>query len=125
MLNVHNPENVNMNTIESTQVEAVRQMTNKELVLAVIQLQKDFAEMQGVLELLKTTPAQTKSDTKEMTDDDARRILSGDMKDKKHKDAASELGLTYGQVYSCRLGFTFKPIHKEMKENNIANPWVK
>jgi hypothetical protein len=51
---------------------------------------------------------------KTMTDDDARRVIHGDLKDASHKVAAEELGLSYGQVYSARKGFTFKPIHKEV-----------
>lgn len=53
---------------------------------------------------------------KEMTDEDARKVINGDLKDKSHKDAAAELGLSYGQVYSARKGFTFKPIHKEIAD---------
>lgn len=49
-----------------------------------------------------------------MTEDDARRIMLGDLKDKSHKDAAEELKLSYGQIYSARKGFTFKPIYQEM-----------
>lgn len=62
---------------------------------------------------------------REMTDDDARRILTGDLKATKHKDAAATLGLSYGQVYSCRLEFTFKHIHKEMKDAGTKNEWAK
>ena len=55
-----------------------------------------------------------KSD-REMTDDDARRIMkNGDMAQESHKSAAENLGLSYAQVYSCRKGFTFKHIHKEL-----------
>lgn len=50
---------------------------------------------------------------RDMTEDDARRISLGDLKDKSHKDAAKELGLSYGQIYSARKGFTFKAIYKE------------
>lgn len=53
---------------------------------------------------------------KVMTDDDARRVINGDLAKASHKDAATELGLSYGQVYSARKGFTFKPIHKEIKD---------
>ena len=65
------------------------------------------------------------SAAREMTDADANRILTGDLANAKHKDAASTLGLSYGQIYSCRLEFTFKHIHKAMKAANKANPWVK
>lgn len=48
-----------------------------------------------------------------MTDEDARRVIFGDLKDISHKEAAEKLNLSYGQIYSARKGFTFKPIHKE------------
>lgn len=53
-----------------------------------------------------------------MTDEDARRVIYGDLKDASHKTAAEELGLSYGQIYSARKGFTFKPIHKEAEKQN-------
>jgi hypothetical protein len=57
---------------------------------------------------------------KVMTDDDARRVICGDLKDVPHKDAAAQLGLSYGQVYSARKEFTFKPIHKELRDAAAA-----
>lgn len=104
--------------MEQTQVEAVRSMTNKEMVIAILALQQQVAELQAA----RNTP---KADSVEMTDDHARRVLDGDLKDKKHKDAAEALGLTYGQVYSCRLEFTFKGIHKELAAKGFKNPWKK
>lgn len=64
---------------------------------------------------------------KEMTDDHARQILIGDCKDLKHNDAAKKLGLSYGQVYSCRGEYTFRHIHKELKARpeGFKNPWKK
>ena len=50
---------------------------------------------------------------RQMTDDDARRVIHGDLKDVSHKQAAETLELSYGQIYSARKGFTFKAIHKE------------
>lgn len=55
----------------------------------------------------------------------ALRVLDGDLKDKKHKEAAETLGLTYGQIYSCRLEYTFKDVHKELKSKGYTNPWAK
>lgn len=55
-----------------------------------------------------------------MTDDDARRIMLGDLKEASHKDAAETLGLSYGQVYSARKGFTFKVIYQEMIKGHKA-----
>ena len=51
--------------------------------------------------------------TRVMTEDDAKRIMLGDLVDMSHKDAAEELGLSYGQVYSARFGYTFKSVYKE------------
>lgn len=60
-----------------------------------------------------------KSDRK-MTDEDAKRIMLGDLKDKSHNECAELLKLSYGQIYSARKGFTFKPIYQEMLKQ--ANP---
>ena len=78
-----------------------------------------------VAALEAATAPKTNATAREMTDADAQRILTGDLKDMKHKDAASALGLSYGQIYSCRLEFTFKHIHKAMKAAGQVNTWVK
>lgn len=114
---------IDMSTQEST-VEAVRGMTNKEIVLAILELQRQVAELQRQVAELTKVRSVAKSD-REMTDDDARRVLTGDLASAKHKDAAEQLGLSYGQIYSCRLGYTFKHIHKEMHEKGQSNPWKK
>lgn len=60
-----------------------------------------------------------------MTDADALRVLTGDLKDIAHKEAAEQIGLTYAQIYSCRLEFTFKHVHKDLREAKWVNPWAK
>ena len=55
-----------------------------------------------------------------MTDEDARSIMLGDLKDASHKEAAETLGLSYGQIYSARKGFTFKVIYQKMIKGNKA-----
>lgn len=45
-----------------------------------------------------------------MTEEDAIRVISGDLKDVSHKAAAEALDLSYGQIYSARKGFTFKTL---------------
>jgi len=73
-----------------------------------------------VMNLSATAPAAPVSRSrgpaseKVMTEEDARRAMLGDLKDDSHKEAAEKLGLSYGQIYSARKGFTFKPIYKEM-----------
>lgn len=77
------------------------------------------AKVNEIIELLNTKPKAQRdrgpNSTREMTADDATRIMTGDLKDFSHKDAALELGLSYGQIYSARKGFTFKEIYKASK----------
>ena len=84
-------------------------------------LKEIVAKLNEVIEKLNMTKATKVRDrgpdsTREMTEDDARRILLGDMKDVAHKKAAEELGLSYGQIYSARKGFTFKAVYKEWRD---------
>lgn len=60
-----------------------------------------------------------------MMDQDAIRVLTGDAKDLGHKEAGELVGLTYAQVYSCRLEYTFKHVHKELREKGWKNHWAK
>lgn len=62
-----------------------------------------------------------------MTDADAIRVLTGDLKDASHKEAGEAAALTYAQVYSCRLEYTFKHVHKALKEADpeYKNKWAK
>jgi len=54
--------------------------------------------------------------TRTMTEDDAKAIMLGEHKSLSHTAAAEKLGLSYGQVYSARKGFTFKAIYKEAEK---------
>ena len=60
-----------------------------------------------------------------MTDEDALKVLTGDLKELSHKEAAEKIGLTYAQVYSARLEFTFKHVHKELRDSGWKNTFVK
>ena len=80
-----------------------------------------ITKLNEVIEVLNTTKTAKVRDRgpdsqREMTEEDAKRILLGDMKDMSHKDAAKELGLSYGQIYSSRKGFTFKGVYKEFRD---------
>lgn len=85
---------------------------------------REIAEkLNEVIEALNTASAPRDRGPKSertMTDDDARRVICGDLKDVPHKEAAETLNLSYGQVYSARKGFTFKPIHKELRDAATA-----
>ena len=51
---------------------------------------------------------------KAMTEEDARRVILGDLKGKSHKECAEILKLSYGQIYSARGGYTFKKVSDEL-----------
>jgi uncharacterized small protein (DUF1192 family) len=100
-------------------------MTTELKPLSLAQLTEAVAILQAQVAALeaKTTPANKAQ--KDMTDADALQILTGDHAGLKHNDAAAKTGLSYGQVYSCRLEYTFKHIHKNLKATGWKNPWVK
>mgnify|MGYP001398937990 CR=1 FL=1 len=101
-------------------------MSNESVTkLSLAELTQLVFELQARIVVLET-PKATNVSQREMTDDDARRILNGDLKDTKHKEAGEKLGLSYGQIYSCRLGYTFKAIHKELSQvQGYKNSWIK
>ena len=88
---------------------------------------KELVEAHMALEarVKKLEEPRNSSSEKEMTEEDAQRVTYGDLKSVKHKEAAEKLGLTYGQIYSCRLGFTFKGVHKAAKDAGEKNGWLK
>lgn len=65
------------------------------------------------------------SEKRDMTDADALACLTGEFRQFNHKNAAAEMGLTYAQIYSCRLEYTFKHVHKELRDKGWKNPWSK
>lgn len=94
-------------------------MNLKELVSAHEALVERVASLEAQLEALKANPEVRNRGPKsqgEMSLEDAERCMIGDLKDKSHKEAAEALGLSYGQIYSARKGFTFKPTYKKMME---------
>lgn len=100
-------------------------MSDQVTKMSITELTSLVLDLQARIVVLET-PKTTNSSQREMTDEDARRIMNGDLKDTKHKEAGEKLGLSYGQIYSCRLGFTFKHIHKELTSvAGYKNPWMK
>ena len=113
MTNMTNDVNNEINEIIKS-VEIIKLDDNAKL--------KDLiTKLNEVIEVLNTTKTAKVRDRgpdsqREMTEDDARSILLGELKDKSHKAAAEELGLSYGQIYSARKGFTFKSVYKEWRD---------
>ena len=83
-------------------------MTIKELSKAVETLSLQVEQLTQKLEKLSTKKGP--ASTREMTLEDAERIINGDLREVSHKKAAESLGLSYGQIYSARGGYTFKGI---------------
>jgi hypothetical protein len=71
------------------------------------------------IDVLESRPTRDRGPASErqMTDADAEIILLGDHKDLSHKAAAEALGLSYGQIYSARNGFTFKTVYKAFRDS--------
>lgn len=103
-------------------------MNVKEQISAIEALQAEVEQLKSTVAQLsqKLESKAAQKSTREMTDDDARNILNGELRTTPHGKCAEKLGLSYGQVYSCRLQFTFKHIHKELeKVEGYKNLWVK
>lgn len=77
-------------------------------------LLKKIEALKGTIKELEARPVRDRGpkSTRTMTEGDAKEILVGKLKDLSHKDAAVKLGLSYGQIYSARFGFTFKKVYK-------------
>ena len=84
--------------------------------------QTTIKDLEARIEILETKLANVKirdrgpSSTRTMTAEDAANILTGECKSMSHKEAAAKLGLSYGQIYSARNGFTFKKEYKASRE---------
>lgn len=85
-------------------------MTTKQLEAKIIELEATIKSLTEKVDNL--TSKKGPASQREMTIDDAERIINGDLKDASHKKAAEELGLSYGQIYSARGGYTFKNVKK-------------
>jgi hypothetical protein len=83
-----------------------------ELLERVAQLETRVVELEETTH--KREARGPKSDNS-MTEEHAFRVRFGDLKDVKHGEAAKTLGLSYGQVFSCRGGYTFKTVSKDWK----------
>lgn len=97
-------------------------MNQAELIKTVAELQTRVAQLETqVTELSKPRDRGPKS-SGEMTEEHAFRVKFGDMKSTAHKAAAEALGLSYGQIFSCRGGYTFKQVKEDWKKPTVAAP---
>ena len=109
-------------TTQVAEVAAQIELINLEDKLTIKALAEKLNEV--ITKLNASSPQATRNrgpqSERTMTEDDARRIMLGDLKEASHKEVAETLGLSYGQVYSARKGFTFKVVYQEMIKGNKA-----
>lgn len=103
-------------------------MNAKELEAMVLEMKVNMGVMQATIDdLVMKVDARNKSAAvkRNMTDVDAAKVLNGELSGLGHKEAAENIGLTYAQVYSCRLGFTFKHVIRDLEKAGWVNKWAK
>jgi hypothetical protein len=94
----------NTATVTSTEVSKLEEHSK---------LSEVVAKVNELVELMNKRRDRGPESTKAMTEEDARRVCLGDLAGSSHTKAAEAAGLSYGQVYSARKGFTFKAVYKE------------
>lgn len=73
-----------------------------------------MAKLNEVISMMEvaTRPSEPQA-VRRMTEADAVKLILGDLKDVPHMTAARTLGLSYGQVYAARNGYTFRHIFEQ------------
>ena len=95
---------------------------HNQLVASHNELVEEVKELRAKLEELSSRKSSDSvrnrgpESTREMTEADAEMILLGDLKDESHRKCAETLGLSYGQIYSARNGYTFKGVYAKSKK---------
>lgn len=91
-------------------------MNQAEMSKAIEIMQAEIAQLKEQLAEVSKPRDRGPKSSGEMTEEHAHRVKFGDLKAMKHKDAAELLGLSYGQIFSCRGGYTFKQVKEDWKK---------
>jgi hypothetical protein len=91
-------------------------MNQAEMSKAIEILQTEVAQLKAQIVTLSAPRDRGPKSSGEMTEEHAFRVKFGDMKTVAHKAAAEALGLSYGQIFSCRGGYTFKQVKEDWKK---------
>jgi hypothetical protein len=85
------------------------------------QLIEKVAELSARIEKLEASQVRDRGpkSTKEMTEAIAFAVHYGEDKDLKPKIAAEKHGVSYGQIFSARGGYTFKQVTKDWKPKAV------
>jgi len=98
----------------------------KDVIVAINAIHRELQELKAKKSVHKVRSTGATSE-RAMNEDDATRILVGDLKDLGHNEAAKKLNLSYGQVYSVRKGFTFKAVRRALRnrivEGELESNW--
>jgi hypothetical protein len=116
---------VKNSSANSSTAPAVEQPTVE--LPTVQQLLVRIATLESRIEAMQSVSKSKTSEQREMTDADALAIITGEHAKLSHNKAAEALKLSYGQVYSCRLEYTFRNVWKQIREAQpgFVNPWKK
>jgi hypothetical protein len=104
--------------METTKTETTEVKNEVSKLDANSKLTDVIAKVNELVEKANAKRDRGPSSTREMTEADARELIFGKYKDMTHGKAAEATGLSYGQVYSCRGGFTYKKVYAEWKKSN-------
>lgn len=102
--------------------QLMSQMNGMEEVIA--RLDATVSALTERVAVLEEPKARGPKTDRPMTEADAYRAKFGDLKALNHKEAAAALNLSYGQVFSCRGGYTFKHV-KPNSRNDDGTELVK
>lgn len=95
----------NVSVVTNVAVKIVQLDNNAKLADVIVKINELCQKVNNI----KVRDRGPKSE-RSMTDDDAQRCKFGDLKELSHKEAAKELGLSYGQIYSARGEYTFNHV---------------
>lgn len=90
-------------------------MEMKALIAAVAALTERVATLEKQVTAINAPRDRGPKSEKTMTEAHAFAVKHGEDKDLGHKKAAEKHGLSYGQVFSCRGGYTFKQVKADWK----------
>ncbi len=88
--------------------------TIKELELQIAKLTERLAAVEDQLANQPKPRNRGPASNGAMTTEMAERMMIGDLRNTSNNQAAIILGLSYGQIFSARKGYTFKPVYKKM-----------
>jgi hypothetical protein len=91
-----------------SEVDELRKMLG-EVGLELAVLRTEFEELRKAVNFKPRSQ-------RAMTEEDARRVVLGDLAPMPSKQAAVLTGLSYGQVYSARNGYTFKEVYEQKQK---------